>query len=135
MESLDDSLFPGELHDVPFPESGNPWVGLLGKLVFLLLAGLVIWGLWRAGRPPLLFTVRVRGGEPSPTAGKVTLVFLRQVREVAAEYGVLAGRVHGEVRRGGRVGLGFSVEFPAAAQQKLRNWWATFGWVAGKRRA
>jgi hypothetical protein len=103
--------------------------------LLLFLAGVVIWGLWRASRPPRLFAVRILGGKPSATTGTVTLVFLQQVGDVAAEFGVVAGQVWGVAHRDGFVSLGFSCQFPEAARQRLRNWWATFGWRAGKRRA
>jgi hypothetical protein len=107
---------------------------LVGQGVLLLVGGLVGWALWRAGRPPRVFAVRVAGGEPAATAGAVTPAFLRRVREVAAEHRVAAGRVWGVVGRGGRTRLEFSAGFPEPARQQLRNWWAASGWAAGPRR-
>jgi hypothetical protein len=107
---------------------------LLGNGLVLVLAGVVIWGLWRASLPPRLFVVRIVSARPTPAVGTVTPAFLRQVGEIAAEYGVDSGQVCGVACRGGQVRLVFSGQFPESARQRLRNWWAVSGWRAGRRR-
>jgi hypothetical protein len=102
------------------------------SLPILIMAGLVLAGLWYATRPPVVFFVRVVGGEPTAVRGKVTGPFLAAVREVCQEHGVTAGAVRG-VAVGQRVTLRFSSGFPEASQQQLRNWWAQSGWPAPKR--
>ncbi len=100
----------------------------LGKALFLAFAAAVIYGLWRLGRPPRLFVVRLTNGEPAATTGSVTVSFLDVIREIAAEHGIVAGRLWGVVVNEQRVRLEFSREFPPSAQQKLRNWWGISGW-------
>jgi hypothetical protein len=101
-----------------------------GKGLLLLLAGLVVWQVWRASRPRL-FAVRLDEGTPRAARGVVTPAFLQRVREVASDHGVTAGRVIG-VMRGPHIGLEFSRQFPGPARQQLRNWWAMSGWPAPK---
>jgi hypothetical protein len=106
----------------------------LAKWVVLLIAGWVIWGLWRAGRPQRVFVVRITDGKPQAITGTVTAAFLQRVREVAAEHGVKTGQVWG-LARGARISLGFSRQITAPACQQVRNWWAVSGWSAGRNRA
>lgn len=107
---------------------------LLTKILFLLVGGLVLWGVWRATLPPQVFAVRIVRGKPFARRGTVTPAFVQQVEEVAAGHGVVAGWVWGEVVNHGRIRLKFSAQFPATARQRLRNWWAEFGWVGTPRR-
>jgi hypothetical protein len=106
----------------------------LGNGLVLLIGGLVIWGLWRASRPPRMFVIRIARGQPRVVAGKVTPAFLRRVREVVAEHGIPAGRVYGLSGRDRRIRLKFTRRFPPSACQQLRNWWEQSGWTAGPRR-
>jgi hypothetical protein len=107
---------------------------LIVRCVALLIGGLVIWSLWRAAQPRPAFVVRITGGEPRAVTGTVTPAFLERVREVAAEWGITAGRVTG-LPRGRRIRLAFSRHIPQRARQQLRNWWVMSGWPAGKGRA
>jgi len=106
----------------------------LAKWVVLLIAGWIIWGLWRAGQPRRVFVVRITDGKPQAVTGRVTPAFLARVREVAAEHGVKSGRVWG-LARGTWIHLGFSRQIAAPGRQQLRNWWAVSGWSAGKNQA
>src|SRR5262245_51838027 len=104
------------------------------RCVVLLIAGLLIWGLWRAGQPRRVFMVRIADGEPRCVAGAVTPAFLARVREVAAAHGAKAGWVRG-LARGARIRLAFSRQIPEPARQQVRNWWVVSGWSAGRRHA
>jgi uncharacterized protein DUF3634 len=106
-------------------------VDWLGNVLMLLVAGVVIWLLWQASRPPRLFVVRINAGEPHVLAGTVTPAFLQRVREVVTEHGITVGQVYGVSARGNRIRLEFAGRFPPAARQQLRNWWAESGWTAG----
>jgi hypothetical protein len=101
----------------------------LFNLVIILMAGPVAWGLWRASRPRSLFTVRVAEGKAIAAQGTVTPAFLERVREAAAAHGLSEAEIRG-FAHGTFIRLHFSAEAPAAFQQQLRNWWATFGWSA-----
>src|SRR5262249_59660069 len=103
-------------------------------VLWLHISAGAVGGVWKTRRPPCFFAVRPARGEPTAEVGTVTPAFLRRVREVAEEHGVAAGRVWGEIRRGGRISLRFSGQFPESARQQLRNWWAVSGWTAGTRR-
>jgi hypothetical protein len=109
-------------------------MGWLARCVALLIGGLIIWSLWRAGQPRRVFVIRIAGGEPRAVARAVTPAFLECVREVAAEHGIETGRVWG-LARGARIRLAFSRQIPAPARQQVRNWWAVSGWTAGRDRA
>jgi hypothetical protein len=100
----------------------------------LLVAGLVVWSLWRAREGPRLFIVRIAAGEARSVKGTVTRSFLDQVGNVAAEQGIRKGTVAG-VAQGGRIRLMFSRQFPEGARQRVRNWWGIHGWRPGKARA
>jgi hypothetical protein len=94
----------------------------------LLLAAAVIAAVFFAANPAV-FVVKVRDGKPEASRGKVTDAFLAAVAEVCAEFALRTGEVRG-VARGRRIALRFSSGFPAAARQRLRNWWAMSGWSA-----
>lgn len=104
---------------------------LLARVFLLLVAGWIVWILWRSARPRPAFVVRVEDGEPRPESGTVTAAFLQEVREILARHGVRTARILGQAR-GGRIGLVFSREIPPAACQQLRNYWALAGWNAGR---
>ncbi|QJW99441.1 DUF3634 family protein [Frigoriglobus tundricola] len=95
----------------------------------IVVAALVIWFV---AKPDAVFVVRVRAGHAEATAGTVTTAFCAAVVDVCQEFGVRAGQVRG-VARGRRIALRFSTHFPPAAQQRLRNWWAVYGWSAPRR--
>lgn len=104
------------------------------KTAALVVAALVVRGLWTAGRGRRLFVVKVARGEAVAVSGKVTPAFLRQVGEIAAANGIRRGRLAG-VANGSRIRLEFSSEFSEGSRQQLRNWWGIHGWRAGKQRA
>jgi hypothetical protein len=104
---------------------------LFARCVALLIAGLLVYALWRAAQPRPVFVVRITNGEPRAVTGTVTAAFLQRVREVAADCGVTSGRVTGSPR-GRRIRLAFSQHIPEGARQQLRNWWMMSGWLAGK---
>lgn len=106
---------------------------LLLKGAILVVVGIIIRGLWNAGRGQHVFVVKVNRGEAAAVSGKVTPAFLRQVREIAALNGVANGRVFG-LADGPRIRLEFSGHFPAGSRQQLRNWWGVHGWRVGKGR-
>lgn len=103
---------------------------LFPYLVILIAAA----AYWAVAKPWAAFVVRVRDGRPVARRGKVTESFLRVVEDVFREFGLRSGAVWG-VRRGRRIALGFSPGVPAAARQRLRNWWSHSGWSAGPGRA
>jgi pimeloyl-ACP methyl ester carboxylesterase len=107
---------------------------LFGKVLILLVGGLVMWGVWQASQPRRLFLVRVLDGRARVASGKVTAMFLERVREIVDEHGIKTATVAG-VLRGARISLQFSRQFPPPACQQLRNWWEISGWGAVKRRA
>lgn len=106
----------------------------LGKGLVLLIAGIIVWGLWRASRPPRLFIVRIAGGAPHLASGNVTAAFLQRVREIVTEHGIPSGQVCGVRVWGNQIRLEFTGQFPPEARQQLRNWWVQSGWPAGPRR-
>ena len=89
---------------------------------------------WLFAKLPAVFVVRVRGGSPEATHGAVTAAFLAAVADVCREFELSSGEVRG-VAQGRRISLRFSSHFPAAARQRLRNWWALSGWPAPAQRA
>ena len=100
---------------------------MTGEIVALLLVVGGAVALWRFAKPPAMFVVRIRGGRPTATYGKVTDAFLAEVAELCRELSVSSGEIRG-VSRGRRLGLWFSREIPAGCRQRLRNWWAMSGW-------
>jgi len=99
-------------------------------LVFLaLLLGGALAVAWFIAQPPAEFIVVVRNGTGIARMGKVTDAFLAAVAEVCSEFGIASCEVRG-VSRGRRISLRFSSNFPEAARQRLRNWWAMSGWAA-----
>jgi hypothetical protein len=105
----------------------------LDEILFLLIAALVVWGLWRVSRPKRLFVVRIADGKPGATTGTMTPALLDFVGEIAAEHDIATGEVRG-VAQGNLIRLEFSREFPKEARQQLRNWWSISGWPAGRSR-
>lgn len=78
-----------------------------------------------------MFVVRVTDGKPLAVAGTVTPAFLACIREIAAAHSVGRCTVRG-FAGGTFIRLRFSAEVPPSARQQLRNWWASFGWRAGR---
>src|SRR5262249_50579626 len=87
---------------------------------------------WRFTKPEAVFVVRVSGGNAKSTHGTVTAAFLAAVEDVCREFGIASCELRG-VARGRRIALRFSGQFPPAARQRLRNWWAQSGWSAPQR--
>ena len=99
----------------------------------LLALGVIVAAAWIA-LPRCAFVIQIAQGIPKAVRGKVTAAFLEQVREVCEQHGVRRGMVRGLIR-GRRIALGFSASIPLAGQQRLRNWWANWGWSAKPARA
>jgi hypothetical protein len=95
-------------------------VDLVGKLVLVALAVGAVW--WML-QPRYVFVVRIAGGVPRATSGKVTAAFLEEIGEACAEYKVSRGWIGG-VPRGRQVTLTFSRGMPPSCRQRLRNLWA-----------
>jgi Protein of unknown function (DUF3634) len=98
-------------------------VELLVKVVVL---GLVVAGFWFVLQPRYAFVIRIEGGAPRITRGKVTPAFARAVAQVCAELGVQRGWVGG-VYRGRRIALAFSRGMARQCRQRLRNAWLVQG--------
>jgi hypothetical protein len=103
------------------------WLITIGVLALVAAAA------WYALQPRCAFVIRVIRGLPLTTSGTVTPAFLERIRELCAEHGIAQALVRGVIR-GSHISLGFSGDFPADAQQQLRNWWALSGWAAPKHR-
>jgi hypothetical protein len=99
----------------------------IAKVIVLLIGGSLVWALWRAAQPKLVFAIRVIEGKPQVVKGTVTPAFLDRIAEVAAANKISHGTVRG-FARGTFIRLRFSAETTDDARQQLRNWWATFGW-------
>jgi hypothetical protein len=95
-------------------------------LIKALVIGLVVWVAWSVLQPRYVFDIRIEGGQPSVRQGKVTPAFLDQVAVECQESAVVRGWIAG-VRRGRRVALLFSRDFPPGPQQRLRNEWTVAG--------
>lgn len=91
-------------------------------LVKILVLTIAIWVFWTLAQPRYAFQIRINGGQPFLRKGKVTRVFLRRVEAVCQESGIARGWIGG-VRRGRRIALRFSRQFPPGSQQRLRNEW------------
>ena len=100
----------------------------------LLALGVIVAAAWIALQPRCAFVIQIAQGIPKAIRGKVTAAFLEQVREVCEQHGVRRGIVRGLIC-GRRIVLGFSPSIPSAGQQRLRNWWANWGWSAKPVRA
>jgi hypothetical protein len=95
----------------------------------LLVAATVVAALY-FGTTQTMFVVKVRVGKAEATRGTVTDAFLAAVEEVCREFGLRLAEVRGVLRGARRIALQFSSNFPEAARQRLRNWWAMSGWPA-----
>jgi hypothetical protein len=98
-------------------------------LLPVLVLGVAAAAWWLLCKPPTVFVVRVRGGQPEATRGKVTDALRLAVADVFREFGLQKGEIRG-VARGRRIALWFSSGLPPEAGQRLRNWWALSGWLA-----
>lgn len=99
-----------------------------------LALGVIMATAWIALQPRCAFVIQIAQGIPKAVRGKVTAAFLEQVREVCEQHSVRQGMVRGLIR-GRRIVLSFSASIPPAGQQRLRNWWANWGWSAKPARA
>jgi hypothetical protein len=88
----------------------------------LLIAGLLLAGVWYMFQPRYLFVVQIRGDELRVTKGKVTAAFLQEIAAVCKDHQLRSGWVGG-VPRGRNIALAFSRGMPPACQQQLRNLW------------
>jgi hypothetical protein len=100
----------------------------VNEWVWFLLLG-VAFSVWYVFRPPAVFVVRIRHGQPEATQGTVTAAFLEIVRQLCAEHGLLSAEVRG-LARGRWVSLWFTRGVPRTFRQQLRNWWGMHGWLA-----
>src|SRR5947209_7854418 len=55
---------------------------IVTRCALIGLAAVVVWGLWRAGQPRVVFAVRISNGEAKAAAGTVTPAFLHRVAEL-----------------------------------------------------
>jgi len=99
------------------------------QLVVLLVVACAAAAVWFFAKPDAVFVVRFRAGNAVATTGKVTAPFLGAVADVCREFGLGSAELRG-VARGRRIALRFPSRFPAAARQRLLNWWAEYGWSA-----
>jgi hypothetical protein len=99
----------------------------------LLVIACVAATVWFFSTPDAVFVVRFGSGNAVATSGHVTGAFLATVDEIAREFAILSGEVRG-VARGRRIALRFSSNVPPSARQRLRNWWAEYGWSPPRRR-
>ncbi len=95
--------------------------------VLIIVVVAAVW--WAVAKPQAVFVVRIRDGKLTIGRGKVTEAFSTAVTEVFEEFGLQSGEIRG-VSQGRRIALWFSSGIPAAACQRLRNWWAMSGWSA-----
>jgi hypothetical protein len=102
--------------------------GFLWLLVTVIAAATV----WFFAKPDAVFVVQVRAGHAEATSGNVTAAFLAAIEDVCREFAIQSAEVRG-VARGRRIALRFSVTFPPAACQRLRNWWVEHGWAPPRR--
>ena len=100
----------------------------------VLALGVIVVAAWIALQPRCSFVIQISQSLPKAVRGKVTAAFLEQIREVCEQNEVRYGTIRGLIR-GRRILLGFSRNIPPSAQQKLRNWWANWGWSAKPMRA
>jgi hypothetical protein len=91
-------------------------------LVTILVLSITIWVFWTFVQPQYVFKIRIDGGQPSLRKGRVTRAFLERVTAICQENGIVRGWIGG-VRRGRRIALRFSRQFPPGSQQRLRNEW------------
>jgi hypothetical protein len=100
-------------------------------IVVLIVVGVLAFCLF--AKPHAVFVIRIRNGAPLATHGKVTDAFLSTIEELCEEQGIQSGELRG-VPRGRRISLWFSRGLPNSFCQRLRNWWAISGWLAGPSR-
>jgi hypothetical protein len=91
-------------------------------LVRILVIVFVVWMFWSFVQTQYVFLIHINRGQPSIRKGRVTRAFLGRVAVVCQEGGVARGWIGG-VRRGRRIALRFSRQFPPGPQQRLRNEW------------
>jgi hypothetical protein len=99
----------------------------VNRLFAVLVVAVVVALWWAYAKPQAVFVVRIQGGRPAATQGKVTRAFLDAVADVFQEFGLEAGEIRG-VPRERAVALWFSSGIPPDAQQRIRNWWGISGW-------
>jgi hypothetical protein len=101
-------------------------------LVLLVLVLILV--VWFTARPPAIFVVRIKFGQPHVSRRKVTPAFLAEIGELCRQHDVEGGEVRGVVR-GRRIALWFSGRVPPSFRQQLRNWWVMSGWATRPGRA
>lgn len=93
--------------------------GSVGEWLPLLIVVVAVAVWWAIGKPPAVFVVRVRDGQPTAVRGKVTGAFLTAVADVFRVFKLSAGEVRG-VARGRGIALRFSSGVTPGACQRLR---------------
>jgi hypothetical protein len=88
----------------------------------ILVAALLLAGVWYMFQPRYVFVVRIKGADLSVTKGKVTAAFLQEIGSVCKEHELQSGWIGG-VNRGRNIALAFSRGIPPPCQQRLRNLW------------
>lgn len=91
-------------------------------VVAVVVAGLVIAGLWYAAQPRCVLLFSLERGRLRLVRGKTTTAFMEAAQSICSEFGLTDGEIRG-FRRGRHVTLSFSPTFPPDVQQRLRNVW------------
>jgi hypothetical protein len=97
-------------------------IPMLDYLPQIIIVALLAAGVWLLLQPRYEFLVRIERAAPRIDQGSVAPEFLQAIDQVCREHDIHTGWVGG-VRRRRRVSLVFSPQFPASAQQRLRNAW------------
>ena len=95
---------------------------LFNVVVAVVVAALVIAGLWYAARPKRVLLLALQQGRLHLVRGKSTTAFLEAAQSICTEFGLTDGEIRG-YQRGRHVTLSFSPPFPPEVQQRLRNVW------------
>lgn len=77
---------------------------------------------WLLMQPRPVFVIRIRGREVFVSRGKVTQVFLEEVKDIFQECNVTTGAISG-VQSGRNIRLIFSWHIPQRCRQRVRNVW------------
>lgn len=90
--------------------------------VRIIVAMLVVGGIWLAIRPKYAFLVRIRDGVPHVVKGRLTATHVKDIADVLQSAEITRGWVAG-TRRSLRTVLVFSSNIPKQCRQQLRNLW------------
>ena len=98
----------------------------IDRIIQLLIAGLVIAGLWYAMRPRRVFTLGIENGEVRQARGSVPRGFVEEARNICRTSAVVRGKIYG-LQRGRSIMLAFSGPIDHECRQRLRNLWQIQG--------